>query len=148
MEASKEALIPDNKEISILYNYLKERWNRNEIIIDDVFTYAVPTQILKENDDNDWDTKPRSINECRQRENWTKWESAIKAKLESSNKRCVFRPIVQTLKDVNHVGYKWVFVRKMNEINETTRYKARWWHKVSCKNLGLIIRKHTPLLWI
>ena len=37
----------------------------------------------------------------------------------------MFGPIVQTPKDVNLVGYKWVFVRKINEINEITRYKAR-----------------------
>ena len=30
-----------------------------------------------------------------------------------------------TPKDVNPVGYKWVFVRKRNEKNEITRYKAR-----------------------
>ena len=83
------------------------------------------TQISKENDDDDWDTEPRSINECRQRKNWPKWESAIKEELESLNKRGVFGPLVQTPKDVNPVGYKWVFVRKMNEINEITRYKAR-----------------------
>ena len=36
----------------------------------------------------------------------------------------MFGPIIQTSKDVNHVGYKWVFVRKKNEMNEITRYKA------------------------
>ena len=36
----------------------------------------------------------------------------------------MFESIVQTPKDVNLVGYKWVFVRKINEINEITRYKA------------------------
>ena len=37
----------------------------------------------------------------------------------------MFRPIVQTPKDVNLIGYKWVFVRKRNERNEIARYKAR-----------------------
>ena len=37
----------------------------------------------------------------------------------------MFGPIVQTPKDVNPVGYKWVFVRKRNERNDITRYKAQ-----------------------
>ena len=45
--------------------------------------------------------------------------------LESLNKRGVFGPIVQTPIDVSPVGYKWVFVRKNNEMDEITRYKAR-----------------------
>ena len=64
LEAPEEAPVPDNEEISILYNYLIEKRNRNEIVIDDVFTNAVATQISKENNDDDWDTKPRTINEC------------------------------------------------------------------------------------
>ena len=67
LKAPEDAPVPNNEEISILYNYSRERWNRNEIIIDDAFAYAVATQISKENDDDDWDTEPRSINECRQR---------------------------------------------------------------------------------
>ena len=78
-EAPKEAMVPDNEEICILYNYSKERWNRNEIVIDDAFAYAVAIQISKENgDDDDWDIEPRSINECRLRKDWRKWELAIK----------------------------------------------------------------------
>ena len=40
-------------------------------------------------------------------------------------KRDVFGPVVQTPKGVKPVGYKWVFVRKLNENNEIIRYKAR-----------------------
>ena len=94
LEALEEAPVPDNEEISILYNYSRERWNRNEIIIDDAFAYAVATQISKENDDYYWDTELRSINECRQRKDWIKWKSVIKAELESLNKRDVFGPIL------------------------------------------------------
>ena len=36
----------------------------------------------------------------------------------------VFRPIVQTLEGVKPIGYKWIFVRKHNENNDITRYKA------------------------
>eukprot|EP00268_Persea_americana_P062664 TRINITY_DN8051_c1_g3_i5.p2 TRINITY_DN8051_c1_g3~~TRINITY_DN8051_c1_g3_i5.p2 ORF type:complete len:110 (+),score=12.12 TRINITY_DN8051_c1_g3_i5:1356-1685(+) len=101
LKTPEEVPVSNNEEISILYNYSRERWNRNEIIIDDAFAYAVATQISKENDDDDWDTEPRSINECLQRKDWPKWENAIKAELESRNKRGVFGPIVQTPKDVN-----------------------------------------------
>jgi len=45
--------------------------------------------------------------------------------LHSLNKRNVFGPIVTASESVKHVGYKWVFVRKRNEKDEITRYKAR-----------------------
>ena len=51
---------------SLYFTIIQEKtWNRNKIVIDDIFAYAVATQISKENDDGDWDTKLRSINECR-----------------------------------------------------------------------------------
>ena len=37
----------------------------------------------------------------------------------------MFGSITVTPADVRPVGYKWVFVRKRNEKNEVTRYKAR-----------------------
>ena len=114
MEALEEAPVPDNEEIFVLYNYSKERLNKNDIIIDDAFAYAVAIQISKENDDDDWETEPRSINECRQKRIGQNGKNAIKAELESLNKRGVFRPIVPK-KMLNPIGYKWVFVRKMNE---------------------------------
>ena len=49
----------------------------------------------------------------------------MKAKLDSLDKRNVFGPVVLTPKDVNPVGYKWVFAIKRNEKNEIVRYKAR-----------------------
>ncbi|GKA76909.1 retrovirus-related pol polyprotein from transposon TNT 1-94 [Tanacetum coccineum] len=63
--------------------------------------------------------------ECRYRNDCQKWKDAIEAELKSLEKRKVFGPIVQTPKGVKPVGYKWVFVRKRNEKNEITRYKAR-----------------------
>ena len=84
--------------------------------------WRVATQISK---DGDKDNEPCTLNECQQRVDWPKWEISIKAELESLNKRGVFGPIVQTPKGFNPVGYRWVFVRKRNEKNEITRYKAR-----------------------
>ena len=90
---------------SLCFTIIQERWNRNEIIINDAFAYAVATKISKENDD-DWDIEPCTINECRQIMDWPKRKSAIKAELESLNKCGVFGPIAQTPKDVNPVGYE------------------------------------------
>ena len=53
---------------------------------------------------------------------WPKWQEAIQSELNSLTKREVFGPVVQTPSDVKPIGYKWVFVRKRNEI---VRYKAR-----------------------
>ena len=68
------------------------------------------------------DHKPRNVEECRHINDWPKWNEAIQAELNSLTKREVFGLIVQTPEDVKHVGYKWVFVRKRNEI---IRYEAR-----------------------
>ncbi|WCJ40675.1 Retrovirus-related Pol polyprotein from transposon RE1 [Euphorbia peplus] len=54
-----------------------------------------------------------------------KWKDAIQVELDSLKKREVFGPIVRTPEGVKPVGHKWVFVRKRNEKNEITRYKAR-----------------------
>ena len=54
----------------------------------------------------------QSIIECRQRQDWPKWEEAIKAELASLAKREVFGPITCIPDNVKPVGYKWVFVRK------------------------------------
>ena len=95
-------------------------WERKKLVIDDIFTYAVATEISKGNDEND-DTEPRSINECRQRNDWPKWKEAIQAELNSLEKRGVFGPIAQTPKNVSPVGFKWVFMRKRNEKNDIAR---------------------------
>ena len=94
-------------------------WNREETIIDDIFSYTVATEILND------DYEPHNLDDCRQRSNWPKWKEAIQAELASLTKRKVFGPIVQTPEDVKLVGYKWVFIRKRNEKNEVVQYKAQ-----------------------
>ena len=95
---------PRNTEISI--NYSNDFWNRNDIIIDDMFAFSVAHEIIH----NDYE--PRSIIECRQRQDWLKWEKAIQTELSSLAKRDVFGLITRTPNNVKPVGYKWVFVRK------------------------------------
>ena len=74
---------------------------------------------------NDEDQEPPNMNECRRRNDWLKWKEAIQTELKSLAKREVFGPVVQTPKDIKHVGYRWIFVRKKNEKNEIVRYKVR-----------------------
>ncbi|GJX66278.1 copia protein [Tanacetum coccineum] len=74
---------------------------------------------------DDDDPEPKFVIDCQSRPNWDKWKDAMQTELNSLNKRKVFRPIVTTPRDVKPVGYRWIFVRKRNEKNEVTRYKAR-----------------------
>jgi len=113
--------IVDNEEISINYVISGKRWNRKEIVMDDIFAYAAALDISEEIEDHE----PRSIYECKRRNDWPKWKEAIEAELKSLEKRQVFGPIVQTPAGIKPVGYRWVFVRKRNEKNEIVRYKAR-----------------------
>ena len=71
------------------------------------------------------DLEPKSVEECRQRDDWPKWKDAIEAELNSLSKHEVFGPIVLTPDGVKPVGYKWVFVRKRDATNKVVRYKAR-----------------------
>ena len=98
-----------------------ELWDRTKVVINEVFCFAVATEILKEDDDHE----PRSVDECRNKHDWSKWKEAIQVELDSLAKRKVFGPVVPTPNDVKPVGYKWVFVRKRNDKNEIARYKAR-----------------------
>ncbi|MFS7999224.1 putative RNA-directed DNA polymerase [Helianthus anomalus] len=122
-ETSHEKDVDDtNKEISINYGHTHIIWNRYEMEnIDEIFSYSIASDIMGEDDD----PEPKSVNDCQNRHDWDKWKGAMQAELDSLNKRKVFGSIVVTPKAVKPVGYKWVFVRKRNEKNEVTRYKAR-----------------------
>nr|XP_016480656.1 PREDICTED: uncharacterized protein LOC107801782 [Nicotiana tabacum] len=98
-----------------------KRWNRNNVIVDNNFAYNVAVEVMQQ----DGDLEPKSIDECRRRNDWPKWKDAIQVELASLEKHEVFGPIVQTLEGVKPVGYKWVFVRKQNEKGEIIRHKAR-----------------------
>ena len=84
-----------------------------------MFAFSIANEIIND------DYEPRSITECRQRQDWPKWKEAIQVELASLEKRDVFGPVARTPENVIPVGYKWVFVRKRNEKNEIVRYKAR-----------------------
>ena len=53
------------------------------------------------------DIEPRTIQECRRRNDWPKWKDAIQAELKSLEKREVFGQITQTPNGIKPVNYKW-----------------------------------------
>ncbi|CAA7045306.1 unnamed protein product [Microthlaspi erraticum] len=114
---------PETEKFEIFISFAQSGkiWARSEIDDDEMFSFSVAKEIDHENDDPD----PTSVSECQKRPDWEKWQMAMKNEIFSLNKRTVFGPIIIIPKDVMPVGYKWVFVRKRNEKNEVTRYKAR-----------------------
>ncbi|KAJ9558226.1 hypothetical protein OSB04_012840 [Centaurea solstitialis] len=123
---------PDNLEISVEYASLDDILKRNETVIDDVFIFAVATDIMS----ND-DMEPRTIVECKRRTDWPQWKQAIQDELDSLTKRRVFGPVAPTPPNVKPIGNKWVFVRKRNENNEIVRYKARLVAQGFSQRLGI-----------
>lgn len=110
----------NNEEISINYVSSRKISNRNDIIVNNVFSYKVAIEVTQQNED----LESKSVEEWRQRNDWPIWKDAIQVELGSFEKREVFRPIVQKPESINLVGYKWVFVKKQNEKNEVVIYKA------------------------
>ena len=84
--------IRGNVEISIHYTSVHGPWDRNSIVVDDVFAYACAREFI-ENDD----IEPRSVEECQRRAYWPKWKDAIQVELDSLTKRMVFEPGVPIL---------------------------------------------------
>ena len=64
-----------------------------------MFAFLVVHEIMHD------DYEPWSITECRQRQDWPKWEEAIKIELFSLAKRDVFGSIAQTFDNVKPMGY-------------------------------------------
>ena len=44
-------MIIENEKISINYVTTEKRWNRNEVIVDNIFTYAAATDTINESED-------------------------------------------------------------------------------------------------
>ena len=118
--------------------------DRSKIIVDNVFAYDVALNIMQGNED----LEPLSVEECRQRCDWLKWQEAIQSELNSLAKREVFGPVVQMPSDVKPIGYTWVFVRKRNERNEIVRYKARLVAQGFSQQPGVDYEETYHLLWM
>jgi hypothetical protein len=74
---------------------------------------------------NEEDYVSKTQEEYMHRNDWPKWKDALKAELDSLEKQNIFGLVILTPKNINTVGYKWVFVIKRNEKNEIVRYKER-----------------------
>ena len=119
-----------------------ERWNRNEIIVDDIFAYHVAQNVANENED----LEPMSMEECRHREDWPKWKEAIDCELKSLAKRKVFGPVVLMPYGIKHVGYN--SCENEMRIMKLLGIKHDWLPKGSHKDLVLIMKRHILLWWM
>jgi len=77
----------------------RENWDRKKIIVSNAFAYAVPLDIVIDNDD----PEPKSVEECRHRDDWTKWKETIQTEINSLENRKVFGPVVRTPE-----GARWI----------------------------------------
>ena len=118
--AHEKAHILENYEISFNYVHKEYKWDRNDIVINNILDFQVALNIIR----NYEDLKPQNVEECRQKNDWPKLKETIQIELNSLMKREVFGSVVQTPKGIKPVGNKWVFVLKSNENNEIIRYKV------------------------
>ena len=81
-EALEEAHVLENCDISVSYVHIGEKWDRNNIIINNIFTFQVTFDIIRNNED----PKPRNVEKCQHRNDWPKWKEAIQAELNSLTK--------------------------------------------------------------
>ena len=75
-EAPEEAQVPENCEISISYVHIGEKWDRNNIVINNIFAFQVAFDIIRNNED----TEPQNVEECPNTyrcKAWPKWKEAI-----------------------------------------------------------------------
>ena len=67
IENHEDAQVLANDEISINYASIGELWDRTKMVINEVFCFAIATEILKEDDH-----EPRNVDECRSKHDWSK----------------------------------------------------------------------------
>ena len=71
--ALEEAQVPKNSEISISYVHKGDKWDRNNIVINNIFAFQVALDIIR----NDEDPVPQNVEECRNRNDCPKWKEAM-----------------------------------------------------------------------
>ena len=57
---------------------MEEKWDRNNIAINNIFTFQVASDIIR----NDDDLEPRNVEECRHRNDWLKMERSYISKVK------------------------------------------------------------------
>ena len=50
-EAPEEAQVPENCEISISYVHTGEKWDRNNIVINNIFAFQVASNVIRNDED-------------------------------------------------------------------------------------------------
>ena len=55
---------------------------RQNTVVNDIFSYNIVVEIINYNED----PEHRTVEECRYRNDWSKWKDAIQAKLDSLSK--------------------------------------------------------------
>ena len=73
--ALEEAQVPENYEMSINHVHNREKWDRNKVIINNIFSFQMALDIIR----NYEDPKPQNVEECRNINDWPKWKEAIQA---------------------------------------------------------------------
>ena len=81
-EAPEEAQVPEKCEIPVSYVYIGGKWDRNNIIINNIFSFQVVSNIIR----NYEDLEPRNMEECQHRNDQPKWKEAMQAELNSLTK--------------------------------------------------------------
>ena len=69
----EEAKVPENFEISINYVHNREKFDRNKVIINNIFAFQMALDIIR----NDENPEPQNVEECRNRNDWPKWKEAM-----------------------------------------------------------------------
>ena len=59
------------------YVYKGYKWDRNDIVINNIFVFQVALDIIR-NDDN---FEPQNMEECRHINGWPKWKKVMQTKL-------------------------------------------------------------------
>ena len=59
-EAPEDVQIPENCEISLSYVHTGEKWDQNNIVINNIFSFKVASYIIR----NDEDLELRNVEEC------------------------------------------------------------------------------------
>jgi len=80
----EETKIPNSLKNEISLNYITSEkiWNRDKVIIIDVFAYNLVIEVMDKNEDQE----PHSVEECKERKDWPKLNDAIQAELNSLTK--------------------------------------------------------------
>ena len=93
------------------------------------------------------DHEPQSVIECRQRNDWPKWQDSIQSELNSLAKREVFGPI-KHLMGLNLLVTNGFLCEKEMRKMKYKGIKHALWHEDFLKGLASTMKRHTHPLWM